>query len=112
MNRGIYSTWAMDFLRTPVSKIFKPSWKGCAGQLTIIYLRHSRHLRFTRLFVPDQNSMNSLQVNLDLVRKYNQPGPRYTSYPPATRFAAPFSREDLLERIEQNNQAEARDLSL
>ncbi|MGZ8940541.1 MAG: oxygen-independent coproporphyrinogen III oxidase, partial [Limisphaerales bacterium] len=56
--------------------------------------------------------MNTLDVNLDLVRKYNQPGPRYTSYPPATRFAAPFSTEVLMERIEKNNQTEARDLSL
>jgi oxygen-independent coproporphyrinogen III oxidase len=51
-------------------------------------------------------------VDLGLVQKYNQPGPRYTSYPPATRFVSSFSTETLLERIAENNQTEARDLSL
>src|SRR5438552_1531927 len=31
--------------------------------------------------------MSVLKVNLDLVKKYNVPGPRYTSYPPATQFS-------------------------
>ena len=30
--------------------------------------------------------MKTLNVDLDLVRKYNVAGPRYTSYPPATKF--------------------------
>jgi oxygen-independent coproporphyrinogen-3 oxidase len=30
--------------------------------------------------------MSALTVNLDLVKKYNVAGPRYTSYPPATQF--------------------------
>ena len=30
--------------------------------------------------------MNSISVSLDQLRKYNVPGPRYTSYPPATHF--------------------------
>src|SRR5688572_19900331 len=51
-------------------------------------------------------------VDLELVQKYNQPGPRYTSYPPATRFVRSFSSETLMERIAQNNRTEARDLSL
>jgi oxygen-independent coproporphyrinogen-3 oxidase len=59
-----------------------------------------------------QGGSGLLEVNLDLVRKYNQPGPRYTSYPPATKFAAAFSTEELMARIEQNNASEARDLSL
>jgi oxygen-independent coproporphyrinogen-3 oxidase len=29
-----------------------------------------------------------LTLDLDLIRKYSVPGPRYTSYPPATRFTA------------------------
>src|SRR4051812_40661018 len=56
--------------------------------------------------------MNTLSVDLDLVRKYNQPGPRYTSYPPATRFEAPFSAGNLIERIRLNNQRPERELSL
>ncbi len=34
--------------------------------------------------------MNSIHVSLDQLRKYNQPGPRYTSYPPATHFTEEF----------------------
>jgi hypothetical protein len=30
--------------------------------------------------------MSALTVNLDLVQKYNVVAPRYTSYPPATKF--------------------------
>ena len=55
--------------------------------------------------------MSSLHVDLDLVRKHNVAGPRYTSYPPATRFTEDFSREELERRIEANNNS-GRDLSL
>src|SRR5205823_13985877 len=55
--------------------------------------------------------MSLLKVNLDLVKKYNVPGPRYTSYPPATQFSEEVPRERLLEQIRLNNES-ARDLSL
>src|SRR5450759_1502019 len=55
--------------------------------------------------------MNALQVDLDLVRKYNVPGPRYTSYPPATEFSEQFSLRNLLSHLLANNETE-RDLSL
>ena len=55
--------------------------------------------------------MTTLKVDLDLVKKYNVPGPRYTSYPPATKFTDVISWDDLSARIEANNR-EARDLSL
>jgi oxygen-independent coproporphyrinogen-3 oxidase len=55
--------------------------------------------------------MSMLTVNLDLVQKYNVPGPRYTSYPPATKFTDGLSWFDLAERILENNRSE-RDLSL
>ena len=35
--------------------------------------------------------MNPISVSLDQLRKYNIPGPRYTSYPPATHFTEEFS---------------------
>ena len=35
--------------------------------------------------------MSALNVNLDLVKKYNVAGPRYTSYPPATKFTDAIS---------------------
>lgn len=37
------------------------------------------------------------EFRLDLVRKYNRPGPRYTSYPTAPRFFREIDRERLLE---------------
>jgi len=55
--------------------------------------------------------MSVLKVDLDLVKKYNVPGPRYTSYPPATQFTNEVSPEILEEKIRRNNQA-AGDLSL
>jgi oxygen-independent coproporphyrinogen III oxidase len=55
--------------------------------------------------------MSKLNVNLDLVKKYNVAGPRYTSYPPATKFTDAISWEQLSAKIEENNRA-ARDLSV
>ena len=55
--------------------------------------------------------MSTLKVDLDLVKKYNVAGPRYTSYPPATRFSDTLTWPELAERILENNRAE-RDLSL
>jgi oxygen-independent coproporphyrinogen-3 oxidase len=55
--------------------------------------------------------MTSLHVDFDLVKKHNIAGPRYTSYPPATKFTDDFSREELAARIESNNHS-SRDLSL
>ncbi|MEI6034965.1 MAG: oxygen-independent coproporphyrinogen III oxidase [Verrucomicrobiae bacterium] len=55
--------------------------------------------------------MSTLHVDLDLVKKYNTAGPRYTSYPPATRFTGDVSWDELSARIAENN-ASARDLSV
>jgi len=50
-------------------------------------------------------------IDLDLVRKYDVPGPRYTSYPPATQFTADYDTAALEASIARNNET-ARDLSL
>jgi oxygen-independent coproporphyrinogen-3 oxidase len=55
--------------------------------------------------------MTMLKVDLDLVQKYNVAGPRYTSYPPATKFTDSLKWPELAERILENNRAE-RDLSV
>ena len=52
-----------------------------------------------------------LKVDLELVKKYNVPGPRYTSYPPATHFTGEISPELFIEKIRGNNEG-AGDLSL
>jgi len=55
--------------------------------------------------------MNVLKVNLDLVQKYDVAGPRYTSYPPVTKFTDTIAWSELAGKISENNQPE-RDLSL
>jgi oxygen-independent coproporphyrinogen-3 oxidase len=55
--------------------------------------------------------MTALKVDLELVKKYNVAGPRYTSYPPATKFTDTLKWPELAERILENNRTE-RDLSL
>lgn len=55
--------------------------------------------------------MSALNVSLDLVKKYNIAGPRYTSYPPATKFTDTVSWPQLSEKIFANNKS-GRDLSL
>jgi oxygen-independent coproporphyrinogen-3 oxidase len=52
-----------------------------------------------------------MKVDLDLIRKYNVPGPRYTSYPPATHFTDEVEKDALMESIRKNNETQ-RDLSL
>lgn len=49
---------------------------------------------------------------LELVRKYNVPGPRYTSYPTAPQFSADVDRAALLTEISRDNADPARPLSL
>jgi oxygen-independent coproporphyrinogen-3 oxidase len=55
--------------------------------------------------------MSALKVDLNLVQKYNVAGPRYTSYPPATKFSDALAWPELADRILENNKTE-RDLSL
>jgi len=55
--------------------------------------------------------MNALLRDFALVKKYNQAGPRYTSYPPATKFTDAVTWEQLLQKIEENNRS-PRDLSV
>src|SRR5205814_420013 len=55
--------------------------------------------------------MSGLKIDLALVEKYNVAGPRYTSYPPATKFTNELGWPELAELILENNKSE-RDLSL
>ncbi|MBM3854752.1 MAG: oxygen-independent coproporphyrinogen III oxidase [Verrucomicrobia bacterium] len=49
---------------------------------------------------------------LDLIRKYSIPGPRYTSYPPATQFTSDLPALRLEEAIAEDNAPGAGPLSL
>ena len=50
-------------------------------------------------------------IDLDLVRKYNLPGPRYTSYPPATNFSQDLAWGEVASEISGNKNS-SRALSL
>ena len=54
----------------------------------------------------------TLNVDLDLIRKVNVAGPRYTSYPPATHFSDEVTEDQLMETVRRNNADGERDLSL
>jgi len=47
--------------------------------------------------------MSHLSVDLDLIRKYNLPGPRYTSYPTAVQFSEVTDPSRLIEDLRENN---------
>ncbi len=55
--------------------------------------------------------MSQLCVNLDLVKKYNVAGPRYTSYPPATQFTPGVGADQVLALLAADNPSD-RGLSL
>jgi oxygen-independent coproporphyrinogen-3 oxidase len=52
-----------------------------------------------------------LSVDIEQIRKYNVPGPRYTSYPAANHFRPGFDEKFVVDRLRADNAAE-RDLSL
>jgi len=41
---------------------------------------------------------SAFQIDLDLIRKYNRPGPRYTSYPTALHFSESVENNHLIEQ--------------
>jgi oxygen-independent coproporphyrinogen-3 oxidase len=47
--------------------------------------------------------MNTFDINLDLLKKYDRPGPRYTSYPTAPQFTEAFGPEEFQQEIIENN---------
>jgi len=52
-------------------------------------------------------------IDIDLLLKYDKPGPRYTSYPPVPVFTKEFTESDFKEAIIENNLSEKEsDLSL
>jgi oxygen-independent coproporphyrinogen-3 oxidase len=54
-----------------------------------------------------------MRVDVNLLKKYNRPGPRYTSYPTAVQFGPEFTAEDYGEELRKTNQGDGGpDLSL
>ena len=58
------------------------------------------------------HAATSRSLDLDLIRKYSIPGPRYTSYPPATKFTAELESLALEEAIGDDNRPGAGPISL
>jgi oxygen-independent coproporphyrinogen-3 oxidase len=52
------------------------------------------------------------EINTDLIKKYDRPGPRYTSYPTAPHFHEVFTHEQYLDEIIRTNHEAQPDLSL
>ncbi len=53
-----------------------------------------------------------MELKKKIIKKYNQPGPRYTSYPPANYFTGDFSRNAFMEGIEKSNHEDPQNISL
>lgn len=52
-------------------------------------------------------------IDIELLKRFNQPGPRYTSYPTAPLFSPSFTADDFLKEIvETNGAAETSEVSL
>jgi oxygen-independent coproporphyrinogen-3 oxidase len=61
---------------------------------------------------PIPGTLPGAEFDLGLVRKYNVPGPRYTSYPTAPQFTEATPQDTLVEAIRRDNRDAARPLSL
>jgi oxygen-independent coproporphyrinogen-3 oxidase len=44
-----------------------------------------------------------MHIDLDLIKKYDRPGPRYTSYPTAPHFHEGFTSDDYIKEVEDTN---------
>ena len=53
-----------------------------------------------------------MKINRDIILKYNQPGPRYTSYPPANYFHDEIDVEEYKKALTQSNSESPQNISL
>ena len=72
----------------------------CVKELSIKY--HERAV----------SAMNSNTIDFDVLKRFNQQGPRYTSYPTAPMFSPEFTNEDFRNEIVDTNEDNDRPLSL
>jgi len=56
--------------------------------------------------------MNSKSIDFDVLKRFNQQGPRYTSYPTAPMFSPEFTSDDFKKEIVATNTLSDRPLSL
>lgn len=55
---------------------------------------------------------SAVDVTLELLRKYDRPGPRYTSYPTAVEFTPEFTEQDYRQKLAEADRLPAEPLSL
>jgi len=53
-----------------------------------------------------------MKLTTQFLEKYNQTGPRYTSYPPATSFNTEFSQADYVQALIQSNSENPKNISI
>jgi len=53
-----------------------------------------------------------VKIDFEVLKKFNKPGPRYTSYPTAPLFSPEFTAEDFIREIVETNKAATQGLSL
>jgi oxygen-independent coproporphyrinogen-3 oxidase len=53
-----------------------------------------------------------MYIDKDLIHKYNKPGPRYTSYPPANHFTEAFTEADHMQMLKASNHQSPGKISL
>ncbi len=54
-----------------------------------------------------QLCLEKVKFDANLIEKYSQPIPRYTSYPPATELTTDFTEEQFLKAIKEGNQKQS-----
>lgn len=65
------------------------------------------------MITPNEPTVSTpVSLDLDLIRKHSIPGPRYTSYPPATQFVAAPDCRAIDSAVDEDNRAGAGPISL
>src|SRR5665213_2744479 len=72
------------------------------------------HSGVAAMILPQETAaaVSASPIDLDLIRKYSIPAPRYTSYPPATKFTTEIEKLGLESAIGADNERGAAALSL
>jgi oxygen-independent coproporphyrinogen III oxidase len=53
-----------------------------------------------------------MEISAQFLEKYNRPGPRYTSYPPATSFTTEYGKDDYIQSLIDSNKGMPENISI
>ncbi len=62
--------------------------------------------------MPTGLEINIMKISPAFLEKYNKPGPRYTSYPPATSFQSDYKNDDYIQSLIQSNDEKPESISI